>query len=146
MRRKLVLILAVLAATAAPGAPEAAKARHRIRHVVHHAQPAKAETRPATSDAPGGLDTSGPMPAFGGLAALNEADARSRLGPPDIARSEGDGAMWTYRLTDCALFVFFRSAPGQVLKISGVSAGPRRRGQAPPPVETCIAEAGAGRP
>ena len=145
MTRKLVLILAVLAA-AAPCASEAAKARHRIRHVVHPAPPAKAETRPAASDAAGGLDASAPMPAFGGLAALDEAEARSRLGPPDIARSEGAGAMWTYRLTDCALFVFFHSAAGQPLKVSGVSAGPRRRGQAPPPAETCIAEAGVGRP
>lgn len=142
MMRSLVLILAALATAAAPGVSEAARARHKLRP----APPATADAHPAAPDAAAGLDAAGPTPSFGGLAALGEAEARARLGPPDIARSEGAGAMWTYRLNDCALFVFFRHAAGQPLRISGVSAGPRRRGQAPPPVETCIAEARPGAP
>ncbi len=49
--------------------------------------------------------------------------------------------MWTYRLPDCALFVFFKAAEGQSLKVSGAATGPRRRGQPPTPVDACVAQA-----
>jgi len=142
--RKLALIVIALAAAASAAD---AKPRH-IRHRTTRA--AQATAAPARADVAAGPDAAdrdppGPGQAFGGLAALSEAQARARLGAPDIARSEGSGAMWTYRLPDCALFVFFRSAAGQPLRVSGASAGPRRRGQAPPSVEACIAEVRAGR-
>lgn len=78
---------------------------------------------------------------FHGLLAASEIEVKTRLGAPDIARTEGSGAMWTYRLPDCALFVFFKGPQGQPLKMSGATAGPRVRGRSPPPVNDCVAEA-----
>ena len=119
--RKLVLIVIALAAA---GGPAGARPRHKAAHAHAHAAPAAPASKPAALDAApseADRDPPGPMPAFGGLAALSETQARDRLGAPDIARSEGSGAMWTYRLPDCALFVFFRAAAGQLL-------GPRQLG------------------
>ena len=140
--RKLVLIVIALAAAAGAADARPRHTRHRTTRAAT-AAPARAEV--ASGPDAADRDPPGPSQAFGGLAALSEAQARARLGAPDIARSEGFGAMWTYRLPDCALFVFFRSAAGQPLRVSGASAGPRRRGQTPPSVETCIAEARAGK-
>ena len=80
-------------------------------------------------------------PQFHGLLAAGEAEVTSRLGAPDIRRAEGKGAMWTYRLPDCALFVFFRHADPDGLKVSGAASGPRVRGRNPPPVNECLSEA-----
>ena len=87
------------------------------------------------------------IPAFHGLMGAAEADVSARLGKPEVSRAEGAGAMWTYRLPDCALFLFFRAGAGagQTLHVSGASAGPRSRGQTPLAVEACIAEAQAGK-
>ena len=134
MARRFVLCMS-LAAIALAG-PEMARARSGHKPTP----PSASAVQPAGSQPDDARDTP-PAAAFGGLALLSEAELRARLGQPDIARSEGAGAMWTYRLPDCALFVFFRSTAGQPLKVSGAAAGPRRRGQAPVPVETCIAEA-----
>src|SRR5690349_6993063 len=67
----------------------------------------------------------GPKSQFHGLLAATEAEAAARLGPPDIRRAEGSGAMWTYRLADCALFVFFKRSGTDGLKVSGAASGPR---------------------
>ena len=148
--RKLVLIAIALAAAGAAG-PAGAKPRHKTAHAHVQVAPAlvapssRPEARPAAPPDAADRDPPGPTSAFGGLAALSETQARARLGAPDIARSEGAGAMWTYRLPDCALFVFFRSSAGQPLRVSGASAGPRTRGQTPLSVEACIAEARAGK-
>jgi hypothetical protein len=83
----------------------------------------------------------GPKPQFHGLLAANETEVTSRLGAPEIRRNEGKGAMWTYRLPDCALFVFFKRAEGDGLKVSGAASGPRVRGRNPPPVNECLSEA-----
>ncbi len=86
-----------------------------------------------------------PAQKFHGLLAAAPEEVRAKLGQPDFSRGEGSGAMWTYRLPDCALFVFFKAPkgalPGMALKVSGAAAGPRVRGHAPPPVNACIAEA-----
>ncbi len=84
---------------------------------------------------------SGRAAQFHGLLAASESEVKTRLGAPDVARSEGAGAMWTYRLPDCALFVFFKRPEGQPLKVSGAASGPRVRGRTPPPVNECVAEA-----
>lgn len=102
---------------------------------------ARAAPRPgATPAAP-----AEPPQKFHGLMSAPPDEVRARIGQPDFARSEGSGAMWTYRLPDCALFVFFRAPkdapPGTGLKVSGAAAGPRVRGRASPPVNECIAEA-----
>lgn len=83
----------------------------------------------------------GRTPQFHGLLAASETEVKTRLGAPDVARAEGSGAMWTYRLPDCALFVFFKGIRGEALKVSGAASGPRVRGRSPPPVNECVAEA-----
>ena len=80
-------------------------------------------------------------PAFHGLLGAAEAEVSGRLGKPEVSRAEGAGAMWTYRLPDCALFVFFRRSGTEGLKVSGAAAGPRSRGRNPPPVNECVTEA-----
>jgi len=80
-------------------------------------------------------------PPFHGLLAATQQEVTSRLGAPDVARAEGAGAMWTYRLPDCALFVFFRRSGTDGMKVSGAAAGPRTRGRNPPPVNECVTEA-----
>jgi hypothetical protein len=77
----------------------------------------------------------------GGVQALDnatQAQVRARFGEPDVARAEGAGAFWTYRLPDCALFVFFRKE-GKALRVSGLSSGPRRRGESAPEAGACMA-------
>jgi hypothetical protein len=74
------------------------------------------------------------------LVGATTREVATRLGPPDVAHTEGKGAFWTYRLSDCALFVFFKDE-GRGLKVSGVSAGPRRHGQAAPAAEDCLSSA-----
>ena len=71
--------------------------------------------------------------------AATSADARPRKkkpAPPAPAAS----ALWTYAWSDCALLVYFKSPDGRTLRVSGASAGPRRRGQATPTVDACIAQ------
>jgi hypothetical protein len=68
-----------------------------------------------------------------------EADVRARLGEPDVARREDGGAMWTYRLPACALYVYFRTAGREGLRVVGAATGPRRRGEVPPGVDACLA-------
>jgi hypothetical protein len=65
---------------------------------------------------------------------------KERLGEPDVARAEGKGGFWTYRLPRCALFLFFREGP-KGLRLSGASTGPRRRGDPPLSVAECLASA-----
>ena len=68
------------------------------------------------------------------------AAVRERLGDPDVARAEGKGAFWTYRLPHCALFLFFHEGP-KGLRVTGASTGPRRRGEPAPSVAACLASA-----
>ena len=68
-----------------------------------------------------------------------EADVRARLGEPDVARREDGGALWTYRLPACALFVYFRGAGREGLRVVGAATGPRRRGEVAPEVDACLA-------
>ncbi len=84
-----------------------------------------------------------PKVAPGPLAGLTQAEVRTRLGEPAIANGEGAGALWTYRLPDCALLVFFEDK-GRGLKVAGAEAGPKRRGDPKPALEACLA--GAGKP
>jgi hypothetical protein len=141
MPRRLALAVLIALAAAPPGPVLAARYRARIP-VPRTATPVK-PVAPAAADRP--IATAPPRVGegapFGGLLGSSEMGARTRLGEPDIARVEGQGALWTYRLPDCALFVFFRGPQGQPLKVSGAASGPRRRGQAPLPVEGCIAQA-----
>jgi hypothetical protein len=77
------------------------------------------------------------------LAAFTTAQVRAKLGEPAVASEEGKGALWTYRLEGCALMVFFKDA-GRGLRVSSVAASGRKRGDAPPTVETCMAAKAEG--
>lgn len=102
------------------------------------ASPAAAQA-PTTTPAP---TPKSDTPTVALLIGAGEAEARIRLGHPDIARREARGAVWTYRRPGCALFLYFRRT-GSDLRVVGAAAGPRRRGEAAPAVEACLAEAAA---
>ena len=65
---------------------------------------------------------------------------KARLGDPDVARLEGKGGFYTYRLPHCALFVFFHET-GKGMRVSGASTGPRKRGEPVQDVRACLASA-----
>ena len=92
---------------------------------------AAAQTTPAPGEQPR-LDT---------LLGASETGVRAALGEPDVARREDGGALWTYRLPACALFVYFRAAGREGLRVVGTASGPRRRGDAAPTAEACLAAA-----
>jgi len=73
-----------------------------------------------------------------------DAELRTSLGEPDLKRSEGDGALWTYRLQDCSLMVFLHRT-GATWKVSGAQTGPLERGQPAPEVDACLKTA-SGKP
>lgn len=79
------------------------------------------------------------------LLGAGEAEARIRLGQPDIARREAGGAVWTYARPSCALLVFFRPAGREGMRVVGASAGPRRRGEAAPSTDSCLAAVAAAK-
>jgi hypothetical protein len=131
MIRALLVIL--IALTAAAIAPASGHAKSSQDAASKPASPKPGETRRAA-----GADQSKTVTT---LLGLTEAEAKAKLGAPDAARDEGSGAMWTYRLDDCALFVFFKAEDDKPLKVSGTASGARRRGEAAPPVQGCIADA-----
>ena len=71
------------------------------------------------------------------LVNATQAQVKAKFGEPDVARAEGSGAFWTYRLTDCALFVFFHKE-SKGLRVSSVTAGPLKRGDATPDAAACV--------
>jgi hypothetical protein len=137
----MVRILALLLGVAAAGLV-VQTAAHAARHdpaPVSDAVNLLQDQPPASDHAAKPAATHAPQ--FHGLLAAGEAEVTSRLGAPDIRRAEGKGAMWTYRLPDCALFVFFKHSEAEGLKVSGAASGPRVRGRNPPPVNECLSEA-----
>lgn len=77
----------------------------------------------------------------GPLQGLKPAEVRAQIGTPNVAHAEGEGAFWTYRLKRCALMVFFSTAEGRGLRVVGVEAGARHKGDTPPTADRCVAEA-----
>ena len=140
MVRSIALILGAAALVTA--LPAAARPAHNPPPA--HAAKAKPDSQSSEPDAPAKPSRPSQMSSalpLSGLLGASEDDARQRLGPPDLVRAEGQGAMWTYRLDDCALFLFFKGPEGQPLRVSGAATGPRRRGEPPATVEACIARA-----
>lgn len=80
------------------------------------------------------------VPPPAALAGADEAAVTARLGQPLAARREGLGAMWTYRLGGCLLYVYFRH-DGSVLRVSAVEAAPLGPDAPRPTLEACVAEA-----
>ena len=78
-----------------------------------------------------------------GLIGRSDEDIRRTLGVPDLARNEGDGALWTYRLPACSLMVFLKRTDG-AMKVSGAQSAPLQRSGSPIAVDACLA-ASAGR-
>jgi hypothetical protein len=96
---------------------------------------------PLTAGAQEAAPVAGPV-TLKALLDRGEGDVRARLGEPDVARREDGGAMWTYRLPGCALYVFFRTAGREGLRVVGASTGPRRHGEVAPEVDACLAATG----
>lgn len=74
------------------------------------------------------------------LAGADETTVSARLGEPLTARREGLGAMWTYRLPGCLLYVYFRH-DGGAFRVSALEAAPLTPDAPRPAAETCLAEA-----
>ena len=150
MTRKLALMIGLAALILlGPGGPARAmpivKVQSHMQHMPKMRGP-KLRPEPGKPETPAAKPGEPPPPQqFHGLMAAAQSDVRTRLGAPDVARAEGSGAMWTYSLPDCALFIFFRMPKGAPAdaspRVSGAASGPRVRGQRPLPVNDCIAEA-----
>jgi hypothetical protein len=78
------------------------------------------------------------------LVGFDETRLKAALGQPALARNEGQGAMWTYRLRTCALHVFLSRDGAGALRVKGAASGPLVRGGATPGVDACVAEAAPG--
>ncbi len=92
---------------------------------------------PRKSEAAEAIEPAPEETGLGRLLHAAPAAVRERLGDPDVARAEGAGAFWTYRLPHCALFLFFHDGP-KGLRVSGASTGPRRRGEPLLSVSACL--------
>ncbi len=74
----------------------------------------------------------------GSLVNRSDAELRSTLGTPDLQRTEGDGALWTYRLPSCSLMVFLHRSAGATFKVTGATSGPLASGGAYPDADACL--------
>jgi hypothetical protein len=89
--------------------------------------------------------TSGGIPSVepsysGPLAGATPRQVEAQLGRPAIVRDEGNGALWTYRFSECALMVGF-SGPSASRRVTDIETGPRQAGQAALSREACLASA-----
>lgn len=92
------------------------------------------------ADGPG-LQGQNAITTAAAMVGLDEARLKAAIGQPSLARNEGQGALWTYRLRSCALHVFLARDAAGALRVKGASAGPLKRGAATPQVDACVAEA-----
>jgi hypothetical protein len=99
-----------------------------------------AAPHPAAEAADDGAEGQSQPAPLGTLLHATPAEVRARFGDPDVSRSEGKGAFWTYRMPHCALFLFFKDG-AKGLRVSGASTGPRKRGEPAPTVQACLAQA-----
>jgi hypothetical protein len=91
---------------------------------------------PSATRAP--LDAAAQLARAGQADAITPREAGMLLGPPDVERREGAGALLTWRLESCALVLSFTGD-----RLQSVSPGPRRSGAPAPSIETCVSEAQA---
>lgn len=104
------------------------------------AAPASAAEKPAPARRVAPVEAEEDDGGLGVLFRASPESVRARLGDPDVSRSEGKGAFWTYRLPHCALFLFFREGP-KGYRVSGAATGPRKRGEPSLSVAACLASA-----
>ena len=88
-----------------------------------------------------GLQGQNAITTAAAMVGLDETRLKAAIGQPSLARNEGQGALWTYRLRSCALHVFLARDAAGALRVKGASAGPLTRGAVTPPVDACVAEA-----
>jgi len=104
---------------------------------------------PTRTDAPVSAESSSRVVQI--LEAAGRANAPSRrdvervLGEPDIARQEGAGAAWTYRLESCALMLLFAADSRNELRLAEAAPSARRAGAQAPNLQQCAAEVAARR-
>ena len=80
-------------------------------------------------------------PSYSGpLAGATPRQVEAQLGRPAIVRDEGNGALWTYRFSECALMVGF-SGPSASRRVTDIETGPRQAGQPALSREACLASA-----
>ncbi len=83
------------------------------------------------------------LAAAGGANAPTRAEIEQVLGPADIARQDGAGAVLTYRFEHCALLLLFASDARNALRLAEAHASARRGGEAMPSLDQCAGEAPA---
>ena len=93
------------------------------------------------ADERGVAPTRAAVSSFQNLVGADDAGLKRALGEPETARAEGQGALWTYRLDSCALYVFLARDSAGVLRVKGGSTGPLVRGAPAPALDACVAEA-----
>jgi hypothetical protein len=105
---------------------------------------------PQQSQAPEQPRASAPSAALAQmLASAGRADAPSQamvertFGAPDIARRDGAGGAYTYRLESCALLLLFTPDARGEMRLAEANSGARRGGMAAPSLEQCAAELAA---
>jgi hypothetical protein len=82
------------------------------------------------------LDATTALLRAGTADAITIAQARALFGAPDVDRRDGVGALQVWTLPSCALTLGFAND-----RLRTVEPGPRRSGEPPPSLQTCIAEA-----
>lgn len=78
---------------------------------------------------------------FGQADSLTTRQAAALLGPPDVDRRDGVGALLTWRLPSCALVLGFAND-----RLVSADPAPPRAGDARPTAAQCLSEARARRP
>ncbi len=106
--------------------------------------PAPTPSAPApTLAGPAPSRAAGLLRAAGAATAPTIAEAQAILGPADIARTDGAGAMLTYRLETCALLLVFAADSANTLRLADAHASARAPSAPAPSLDVCGAEADA---
>lgn len=87
------------------------------------------------------LDPVAALSRLGAPDSINTRQAASLLGPPDVDRRDGAGALLTWRLSTCALVLGFAND-----RLTSTVPMARQSGAPAPSVAACVNEARARRP
>lgn len=92
---------------------------------------------PASPPSAPSAPVAAPRAETGALTGLTAAQVERRLGRPALVRTDGAGALWTYRFDHCALVVAFGADDGR-LRVTAAHAGPRRAGDPAVSLSACL--------